>query len=185
MMAGGAAMTILIVYGTVEGQTRKIAEFVETRLRDAGKDVVLFDTADLSEDITFDKIDKVILAASVHERRHPKAFEIFISGSSAALSEKPTLLLSVSLKAAFADGQDEAQDYLDEMKLRTGFAPSHELLVAGAIRSASYDFYASQVLRHVVLDGQTFDPSVRDREFTDWNALAAGVADFVNGDTAS
>lgn len=172
-------MTILIVYGTVEGQTRKVAEFVENQARAAGEDVVLFDTSDRTEDLAFDGIDKIILAASVHERRHPKAFEIFVDSSRTPLAERPTLLLSVSLKAAFADGRNEAQDYADEMKLRTGLKPTRELLVAGAIRSDSYDFYASQVLRHVVLDGQTLDPSARDHEFTDWDEIASSVADFL------
>lgn len=172
-------MTVLIAYGTIEGQTRKIAEFVEKQVREAGDDVVLFDTADRAGELTFDGIDKVILAASVHERRHPKAFEIFVYSNRKVLAERPTHLLSVSLKAAFESGREEAQDFADEMKLRTGLDPDSELLVSGAIRSDSYDFYASQVLRHVVLDGQEFDPSIRDHEFTDWDELASSIAGFL------
>ncbi len=172
-------MTVLIAYGTVEGQTRKIAEFVEKQVRDAGEDVVLFDTADRTGELAFDGIDKVILAASVHERRHPKAFEIFVDSNREVLAEKPTHFLSVSLKAAFENAREEAQDFADEMKLRTGLNPDSELLVSGAIRSDSYDFYASQILRHVVLDGQEFDPSIRDHEFTDWDELASSIADFL------
>ena len=127
-------MTVLIAYGTIEGRTGKIAKFVADRARAAGEDVVLFDTADKTGEQPFDDVDKIILAASVHERRHPKAFEVFVSSNQGVLSGKPTLLLSISLKAAFKDGQEEAKDYLDEMKLRTGLNPDRELLVAGAIR---------------------------------------------------
>ena len=174
-------MTVLIAYGTIEGQTRKIAEFVAKQVRDTGENVVLFDTSDRIGDLEFEGVDKVILAASVHERRHPKAFEVFVDTNRKVLAEKPTLLLSVSLKAAFESGREDAQDYADEMKLRTGLNPDNELLVSGAIRSDSYDFYASQVLRYVVLDGQEFDPSIRDHEFTNWEELASSVAAFLKG----
>ncbi|WP_299750472.1 flavodoxin domain-containing protein [uncultured Tateyamaria sp.] len=177
-------MTILIAFGTVEGQTRKIAQFVDEQLRKAGQETVLFDTDERTEGLEFDGVDKVILAASVHERRHPKPFEIFVASSRQDLAKRPTLLLSISLKAAFPDGREEAQDYVDEMKLRTGLTTTRELLVAGAIRSDSYDFYASQVLHHVVLSDQTFDPSARDYEFTDWDELGSCVADFLLNDAA-
>lgn len=175
-------MTVLIAFGTVEGQTRKIANFVDGQLREAGQKTLLFDTDERTEGLSFDGIDRVILAASVHERRHPKPFETFIASSLKDLTKRPTLLLSVSLKAAFEDGREEAQDYANEMKLRTGLNPTRELLVAGAIRSGSYDFYASQVLRHVVLAGQAFDPSVRDHEFTDWADIRSTITDFLTND---
>ena len=175
-------MTTLIAFGTVEGQTRKIAEFVEEQLQAAGEETILFDTSERIEDLTFKGIDRGVLAASVHERRHPKAFEVFVSASRDQLAARPTLLLSVSLKAAFSDGKQEAQDFADEMKLRTGLNPTEELLVAGAIRSESYDYYASQVLRQVVLAGHEFDASLRDHEFTDWEEIGTCIAKFVAGD---
>ncbi len=177
-------MTVMIAFGTIEGQTRKIAEFVAKQIRDTGENVLLFDTSDRTGELALEGVDQVILAASVHERRHPKAFEIFVDANQKVLAEKPTLLLSISLKAAFENGREDAQDYADEMKLRTGLNPDKELLVSGAIRSDSYDFYASQVLRYVVLDGQEFDPSIRDHEFTNWDELASNVAAFIKGNGA-
>lgn len=172
-------MSTLIAFGTIEGQTKKVARFVEDRLRRAGEEVVLFDTSDRLSEPSFEGVDKVILAASVHERRHPKDFETFVFSYREDLAERATLLMSVSLKAAFEDGLDEAQDYVDEMELRTQLKPDQQLLVAGAIRTESYDFYASQILRHVVLSGKTFDPQVRDFEFTDWEAVTAAVDAFL------
>lgn len=174
-------MTTLIAYGTVEGQTGKIAHFVEDLARDSGESTVLFDTSDETGDVSFDGIDTVILAGSVHERRHPKTFEVFVGANSEALAERRTLLLSVSLSAAFPEGLEEAQDYVDEMKLRTGLQPDAECLVAGAIRIERYDFYATQVIRHVVLRGREFDPGVREHEFTDWEKLEAEVRAFLAG----
>lgn len=178
-------MTVLIIYGSIEGQTAKIAEFAAKLARDAGFEPVLFNTEDRTGDITFEGVDKVILAGPVHERRFPKPFEVFVSGQSETLARYPTLLLSVSLSAAFEERMEEAQDYADEMKLRTGLAPSDELLVAGAIRTESYDYYASQVLRHVVLRGNEAIPTEKNHEFTDWDALAARVAAFLGTDATA
>lgn len=172
-------MTVLIAFGTIEGQTGKIADFVTKLVRETGEHAVLFDTADLIGDVSFDGVDKCILAASVHERRHPKPFEVFVSGNVEEFSRRPTLLLSVSLSAAFDEGLEDAQDYADEMKLRTGLQPDDELLVAGAIRTANCDHYATQVLRHVVLRDREVDPNTGDREFTDWDELAARTRAFL------
>jgi len=172
-------MTILIAYGTVEGQTKKVAKHIERLLRESGQDVILFDTSGQAQGPSLEGVEQIILAASVHERRHPEDFETFLYSHRSELVDKRCLLLSISLKAAFEDGQEEAQAYVDEMMMRVGLTSSETHLVAGAIRSASYDFYASQVLRHVVLDGQNFDPNARDHEFTDWDALDEAVRSFL------
>ncbi|MBW4710419.1 protoporphyrinogen oxidase [Roseobacter sp. YSTF-M11] len=172
-------MTILIVYASIEGQTRKIARFVEDHLKDQNCNVRVVDAGDKTVSVSFDDVDKVILAASVHERRHPKPFEVFLGAHRKELAEKETLLLSVSLSAAFPEGLAEAREYVVEMNMRTEMTPDRELYVAGAVRTSQYDYYARQVLRHVVLRGKDFDPGVDEYEFTDWDALAKDVSSFV------
>lgn len=171
-------MTILIAYATIEGQTGKIARFVRELLREAGHSVRLFDTSDGSAEPGLDAASKVILAAPVHERRHPDDFEIFVTARRADLAKRQTLFLSVSMSAAFPEGREEAQDYVTEMVMRTGFEPTRTELVAGAIRTERYDYYATQVLRHVVLDGRPVDPSAGPHEFTDWAVLESAVREF-------
>lgn len=172
-------MRVLIIFGTVEGQTRKISEFVEQQIRSAGHEVELFDTEDRLASLSFDGIDKVVLAAPVHESRHPKSFEVFVSASLAELKVRQTLLISVSLKAAFPEGIEEAQDYLTEMEMRTGLEPNKKALVAGAVRMNSYGYYESQIIQNVALDGR--DVSLVDgvREFTDWDSLGVEITDFL------
>ena len=172
-------MTVLIAFGSIEGQTGKIARFIEDLAINAGEKVRLYDTADRIGEVSFEGVDKCILAASVHERRHPKPFEVFVSGEREMLARCPVLLLSVSLSAAFDEGREDARDYVDEMKLRTGLVPDREMLVAGAIRTANSDYYATQVLRHVVLRRKGVDPADGDREFTDWDAIAEEVGAFL------
>jgi menaquinone-dependent protoporphyrinogen oxidase len=170
---------VLIVFETVEGQTRKVADFVEKQIRSAGHDVQVFDTADRLGLLSFDGIDRVVLAAPVHERRHPKGFEVFVTASHSELKARPTLLISVSLKAAFPEGLEEAQDYLTEMEMRTSFKPNIEILVAGAVRTSSYGYYESQILKYVALAGHKVELTDGERDFTDWNALGVEIEAFL------
>jgi menaquinone-dependent protoporphyrinogen oxidase len=172
-------MSVLIIYETVEGQTGRIARFAEAEAHKAGQDVVLVNTADQKQPVSFAGVDKVILAAPVHERRHPKAFETFIADNMPELAQRDTLMLSVSLKAAFPDSMEEAEDFLLEMKMRTGLKPDAEALVAGAVRSKSYDYYAAMVIQHVVMRERDYKLEDGEREFTDWAALEKVISGFL------
>ncbi|WP_299753945.1 flavodoxin domain-containing protein [uncultured Boseongicola sp.] len=172
-------MEFLIIFESVEGQTRKIAESVEQQIRAAGHGVRMFDATDKLASLTFEGIDRVVLAAPVHERRHPMSFEVLISTNLDELKARQTLQISVSLKAAFPEGQEEAQDYLTESKMRTGFAADWEVLAAGAVRTNSYDYYESQVVQNVALAGQKIDLVNGEREFTDWDRLRAEIEAFL------
>lgn len=173
-------MKVVILFASLEGQTRKIAHFAQDMLRNAGHDVALFDAADKMASIDLENADKVILAGSVHERRHPITLEVFIAAHRHALEMHPTLLISVSLSAAFPEGFEEAEDYVVEMMMRTGFTPSHRALVAGAVRTKKYDYFARQVVRHVVLRGRDYDPNEEEHEFTDWARLEATLREFMS-----
>lgn len=176
-------MRILVFYATIEGQTGKIAEFIATELRNAGHEPMLH-VAEDPRPLPLDRVDAVILAAPVHERRHPDAFETRLQLQSDALSNLPSLLLSVSLSAAFPERRDEAMDYLVEMKMRTEFTPTAEGLVAGAVKASSYDYYETQIVNRVVLRDRAPVVPGNDIEFTDWDALTETVSAFLAEATA-
>lgn len=172
-------MNTLILYESLEGHTAAVAKHVAKRLTDAGHTPTHVDTSDETVQISFNGVDRVILAAPVHERRHPRGFEVALAASTADIMAQPTLLLSVSLSAAFADGLDEAEDYIDELLMRTGFTPTQRLAVAGAVQPGSYDYFESQVLHHIVLHNRDYAPSPDGDVFTDWDALDKAVDGFM------
>lgn len=172
-------MKTLIVYASIEGQTKKIAEYLTKRLSAEGHEVSGFNAMDRTAAVSVAPFDRIILAGSVHERMHPKPFEVFLSGNVEQLSLKPTLLISVSMSAAFPEGADEAFEYIEELSMRTGLTPNDAVCVGGAIKLAKYDYYATQVLRHVVLRDREFDHNQTDHEFTDWEALDKRVNAFL------
>jgi menaquinone-dependent protoporphyrinogen oxidase len=172
-------MKVLIVYATIEGQTRKIAEKIANQIRELGHVAELVDIDRKFHNINVDHFDAVIIAASVHQHAHQEAIEGFVVACRAALKAMPTMFLSVSLSAAFAEGRKEAQDYIAKFIEQTGWTPSVSLPVAGALRNEGYDYFQQQILEHIVLKNREVDHPERDREFTDWKALADAVAAFL------
>jgi len=177
-------MKILIAYGSTEGQTKKIAVSIADTIRGMGHEAALLDTSNLQSDIKADAFDKIILAASVHEERHQESIEVFVLGNIHILKSKPTLFLSVSLAAAFDNGADDAQRYIDIFAENVGWKPETCVPVAGAIKHDEYGHYREQVLAHVVLKGRELDDPDADYEFTDWDDLRNRVDAFVGSNDA-
>ena len=172
-------MKILIAYGTTEGQTRKIVETVAGQIRELGHDVQLFDTSRRQGDLHPETFDRILVAGSVHQQEHQDSVKVFVAANLNKISEKPTMFISVSLAAAFDDGTDEAQSYVDRFLSNLGWAPTETLMVAGALRYDEYDYFKDQIVAHVVLEGRTVAGPKGDHEFTDWDALANAVVSFV------
>jgi menaquinone-dependent protoporphyrinogen oxidase len=172
-------MKALVAFGTSEGQTRKIAKAVADRIRDGGHDVDLFDTAARATDLHVASYDKIVVAGSVHQQRHQESLEVFVAAKLAELQTKSTLFLSVSLSAAFPEGQRDAQTYIDGFLTEVGWRPTRSLMIAGALRYAEYDYFKAQIIEHIVLRGRTISGSEGDHELTDWESLFRVVDDFI------
>ncbi len=169
-------MKFLLVYGTTEGQTRKIADFCSDHLKSAGHDVDMRDSNRRMLDLDVPACDAVILAGSVHQKTHQDTLTNFVVAHRAQLQVKPSLLISVSLSIAFNNGEPEARRYVDGFVDDTGFEPNEIALVGGALKHDQYDYYMSQIVEHVVLENR--GTISEDREFTDWNALTASLDRF-------
>ena len=90
---------LLIVYGTGEGHTRRVAERIAAIARDHAHIAYVHDAAlHPAIDVV---CDAVIVAASVHQARHQPAVAHFARQHRDALRELPTAFFSVSLTAAF------------------------------------------------------------------------------------
>jgi menaquinone-dependent protoporphyrinogen oxidase len=172
-------MRILIAYGSTEGQTRKIVQAMSSQIGGLGHDVESFDTSGIPRDLHVEAFDRIIVAGSVHERRHQKSVEVFALAHSEVLRAKPTMFVSVSLAAAFEDSLADARGYVDSFFREVGWQPGQTLLVAGALHHGEYDYFSEQILEHIVLKDKDVAHPEEDREFTDWQALAKATEAFV------
>lgn len=172
-------MKILIVYATTEGQTRKVARYAFQRLAGAGHSAELVSAED-ADGLDPSDYDAAILAGSVHGGRYQKALGDYAADAADALRGMPTLFLSVSLTAA---GDDEAdwkglRDCVARFAEETGWTPGRVEHVAGAFKFSEYDFFRWWAMRWIAAQrDETVTPGT-DKEYTDWQALAAVLSDW-------
>lgn len=171
-------MQVLIVYGTTEGQTRKIAEQLAEHIRQRGHDVTLYDTESLNQELDVTNFRAVFVAGSVHQERHQSTISDFVVARRDQLQTIPAAFISVSLATAMGE-MEEAQSYVDQFTKDTGWQPADTLLVAGALRYSEYDFFKQQIIKFIVMRKGAPGDITQDHEFTDWDAVYAFADRFL------
>jgi len=178
-------MNILIAYGSTEGQTKKIVRHIETTLTSDGHDCVVLDCAESQKSPDPATFDAVILAGSVHDKRHQESLTAFTYAQHQALGEMPAALVSVSLSIVAEGGRPEAQKYVDDFVAETEWTPTATHLAAGAVRFLEYDFFKEFTIKQIVMRGQKVpNRSEGNPEYTDWDALDEFVRSFVKDSAA-
>lgn len=176
-------MRFFLIYGTVEGQTRKITEHVAERLRAQGHDIVCVDASAMPRDTEhlpdLSEADAVVVAACVHQKVHQEEAVDFVLAHRSTLETKPGAFISVSLAAATGEGGEaEAREYIERFVADTGWTPTATLAAPGALRYNEYDFFKQQIVKFVVMQKGLDVAPGKDHEFTDWDAVNRFVDGF-------
>lgn len=177
-------MRVLIVYGTSEGQTRKVAGFLANRFNDQAAAVALVDARHPPADFDPAEFDAVVVAARVHSGRYPAPIRRFIRRNRHVLTTKLSAFLSVSLTAAI--GTDKARaavaGYVERLAHSTGWQPARILHVGGARFYTKHGAFGRWLLGRIDSKawGKPIDTS-RDMEWTDWQAVGHFGDEFLAG----
>jgi menaquinone-dependent protoporphyrinogen oxidase len=173
--------TILVIYGTTEGQTRKIASFVADALQARGFRTDLVDSATPAAAAVQPRYAAAVIAGSLHEHLHQKSLQHFVQENVAWLNAIPTLFLSVSLEAAMDDPVDrhQAQHHLQCFLDATGLVPTLAQPVAGALRYTQYDWLRRTMVKLIARQMGADTDASHDREYTDWAALERTIDRFI------
>lgn len=169
---------LLIVFGTTDGHTRKIAEAVREYVAAFGHAAVVMDAATHPVLRGADAWDGVIVCAPIRRRRHPVAVARFVRDNRERLDHLPTAFFSVSLTAAGNDLAG-ARACVDEFVTETGWHPGMVRLVAGALLYTHYNWLVRWIMRRIArANGGDTDTS-RDYDYTDWQRLREDVEEYV------
>jgi menaquinone-dependent protoporphyrinogen oxidase len=181
--------TLIVLYATREGQTRRIAEGLAERLRTRGLAIDVMGVAHLPDDFDLSRYDAAVIAASVHVGKHESAMVTFVKEHRGRLELMPSMFLSVSLSEAGAEDASaplekrtsaaaDVRSMIDTFLIETGWSPSHVHSVAGALRYRQYGPLLRLIMRFIAKRaGATTDTS-RDHEFTDWQAVDRFAAEI-------
>jgi menaquinone-dependent protoporphyrinogen oxidase len=172
-------MKLLILYGTTEGQTRKISHFMEAILQNAGHQVTIADsTANPPSAVGY---DAVLIGSSIHMHKYQAAVKHYIKEHATELNKIPSAFFSVSLAAA-SDIEEEhfevkkiTTDFLEQ----TGWKPLMTSQIAGALKYTEYDYLKRLIMKMIAKkEGGATDTS-QDFEYTNWDEVTKFTNEFI------
>ena len=170
--------TIVVCYGTGEGQTAKVAERIADTLEARGHDATAVDVADLPPDLEVADFDAVLVGASIHAGKHQTSVRELVTANREVLAMKPTGFFQVSLSSANEEGEAQAAGYVEEFIEATDFHPDRIGLFGGALRYSEYGFLKRLLMKQIAKRAMPDVNTSHDFEFTDWEEVEAFAADF-------
>lgn len=170
--------TILVCYGTSEGQTAKVADRLGQTLAERGHETRVTDIKSAPADL--DDFDAVLVGASIHVGKQQSAVSEFVMEHRDALAGRPTGFFQVSLSSATDDPERraEAADYVDAFVERTDWHPDRIGLFGGALRYSKYGFLKRLMMKRIAKEATGDTDTSRDYEYTDWAEVEAFANDF-------
>jgi len=172
---------ILIAFGSTDGQTARIAEYLAQVIRAQGYEA---DPVDVrrSDAASPESYDGVIVGASVHLGKHQRWVRDYVREHRAVLERVPSAFFSVSL-AAQDDRRASRQEvarYLAEFARETGWRPRRVAVFAGALLYTSYGFFTRWMMRRIARSKGSPDlDTSRDYVYTDWPSVKRFAQEFL------
>jgi menaquinone-dependent protoporphyrinogen oxidase len=169
---------ILIAYGTTEGQTAKIADFIAEVVRGRGHTADAVNVKQFQPGL--DGYDAIIVGGSIHMGKHEDYVGDFVRRNRTALERQPSALFSVSL-AAHGDTAN-AEAYVARFEQETGWHAAQVGFFAGALLYSQYGFFKRQVMKKIVRDkpGNLSTDTSRDYVYTEWDEVRAFTERFLD-----
>jgi len=169
---------ILIVFGTTDGHTARIASAIGDAVTDAGGVASVFRATTDAPDPG--RYDAVIVAASVHRGRFQQPVVDWIRTHASRLNGMPTAFVSVSLGILQKDAavQADVASIVTRFLDGTGWRPTARLGVAGALLYTYYWWLTRLVMRRIAHKAGGDTDTSRDYVYTDWAALRHFVDGF-------
>lgn len=160
--------SILIVYSTTDGHTRKISRHLQRVIEQQGGRATLVDIDDI-DTCRLPDFDTIVLGASIRYGKHRPEVYAFIRHNQALLESKPSAFFSVNVVARKPNKrQADTNPYVRKFLREISWQPGNLAVFAGRIDYQRYGFWDRNIIRLImwITNGPT-DPAT-DIEFTDW-----------------
>ena len=173
-------ISILVVYGTTDGHTAKIARFVGDALIGAGARVEVA-RAGTGNDPSPAGYDGVMVAASLHAGGYQRAVRRWLRHHAVDLSGRPTAFISVCLGILQQDPKvwADLDTKVDRLLHQTEWEPSVVKIVAGAIPYRRYGWLKRVIMQRLTRKAGVITDPTRDYEYTEWEDLRVFARGFL------
>ncbi|WP_386688380.1 menaquinone-dependent protoporphyrinogen IX dehydrogenase [Lonepinella sp. MS14437] len=158
-------MKTLILYSSYDGQTKRIAEFLASKLSSE------VEVRSISEQICFD-FDRIIIGASVRYGYFNKNLYKFIKKNTALLNSKPSAFFGVNLTARKDDkNTPETNVYVRKFLQCIAWKPQCSAVFAGALLYPRYNWFDRMMIKLImkITGGET--DTDKEIEYTNWDKV--------------
>ena len=176
---------ILLLYSTVDGQTRKIAERLADVMGAPDRDLTLA-ALDATTSVAPDGFDAVVIGASIRYGHHRPEVAAWIARHQTTLESTVNGFYSVNVVARKPTrNTPETNPYLRKFLRRIDWRPQHLAVFAGRIDYPRYGVLDRNVIRLIMW--MTHGPTDPDTviEYTDWAQVERFAQRIVAGLTPS
>ena len=161
---------ILILYASVDGQTKKIAAAVHTHLHENGHHASLQDINEFDNELN--QFDLVIVGSSIRYGVHHKSIIDFINEQQATLDKKKTAFFSVNLVARKPEkNKANTNPYVIKFFKEISWRPQYVDVFAGKLDYQKYPFFDRIMIQFIMWMTKGPTDSKAKIEYTDWNRV--------------
>jgi len=165
---------ILIVYGSLEGQTKKIAERIAAILEGKGHKVTTLPDGRAPAGPALERFDAAIVGGPVHMGKLPKPVVQFVTTHRDWLDKVPGAFFTVcmAINSKRPGSREQAIRYGTEFLTQSGWRPRLNATFAGAVKYTQYDFITRFIMKMISKREGGSTDTTHDHEYTDWDSVA-------------
>jgi menaquinone-dependent protoporphyrinogen oxidase len=174
-------MNILIIFGTVEGQTEKVAKHMASIIRNKGHHVTIKLSDQLTDNFKVHSFDGAIIGGSIHMGKYPASIKQFITSHIVWLNNRPSAFFTIcmGINSQNEKSREEAKHYGEDFIKRLNWNPNTIGTFAGAVKYTQYNFVTRFIMKLISKwEGGSTDTS-RDHEYTDWESVSHFTEKFI------
>ena len=165
--------SVILVYSTTDGHTRKICERLREVIERQEHAVTIVELTPAAA-IDLDPYDRVVIGASIRYGKHQPTVAEFVEKNAETLRSKPSAFFSVNAVARKPEKRDpDTNPYVRKFLKTISWQPPLIGIFAGKIDYPKYGFVDKTMIRFIMwmTKGPTDPNGVF--EFTDWDAVDA------------
>ena len=168
--------SVLILYATREGQTKKVAATLSKHMEQAGCTIHLADARDASatDKLDLDHYDLLVFGASMHAGGLERELVRFVNRHADEIHRKPNSFFLVLLSAATKEPDVRAVSLADarqkiDKQFNMKFADTE--MIAGALKYSKYPRPLKWIMQRIAKQAGEATDTSRDYEYTDWRQV--------------
>lgn len=166
-------MQALIVYGTKQGQSEKIAKVIGEEIRSTGNRAEVWDVESIPAKLSLKSYDLVIVGGGVHASGYPLKLRKWVRSHATELTEKKSIFFSVCLGVLQYNPKVDAEEIkiVETFFKKTGWRPKSYVVFPGALIYSKYNWLLKRIMHSIALKAGMETDMKKDYEFTDWASV--------------